>query len=104
MKKQHIKEIIMEKLNRAQKCSILGPQNLGSRGGRAPGPHPWIRTSESTHTLLAQFSSISFRKSGQIIDCPLPFSAGVTLENSGSATEQPNSRMTCSLVFCFLFS
>ena len=23
---------IMEKLNRAQKCSILGPQNLGSRG------------------------------------------------------------------------
>ena len=26
----------MEKLNRAQKCSILGPQNLGSRGG--PGP------------------------------------------------------------------
>ena len=26
---------IMEKLNRAQKCSILGPQNLG-RGG--PGP------------------------------------------------------------------
>ena len=46
MNKQHIKEIIcrakrgkkkiMEKLNRAQKCSILGPQNLGSRGG--PGP------------------------------------------------------------------
>ena len=33
---------IMEKLNRAQKCSILGPQNLGSRGGRAPGA-PWIR-------------------------------------------------------------
>ena len=26
----------MEKLNRVQKCSILGPQNLGSRGG--PGP------------------------------------------------------------------
>ena len=26
----------MEKLNRAQKCSILGPQNLGSRG--PPGP------------------------------------------------------------------
>ena len=31
---------IMEKLNRAQKCSILGPQNLGSRGARAPGPPP----------------------------------------------------------------
>ena len=29
---------IMEKLNRAQKCSILGPQNLGSVGARAPGP------------------------------------------------------------------
>ena len=29
----------MEKLNRAQKCSILGPQNLGSRGGLGPqGP------------------------------------------------------------------
>ena len=33
----------MEKLNRAQKCSILEPQNLGSRGARAPAP-PWIRT------------------------------------------------------------
>ena len=32
---------VMEKLNRAQKCSILGPQNLGSGGGpgpRAPSP------------------------------------------------------------------
>ena len=28
----------MEKLNRAQKCSFLGPQNLGSRGVRAPPP------------------------------------------------------------------
>ena len=27
---------IIENLSRAQKCSILGPQNLGSRGG--PGP------------------------------------------------------------------
>ena len=51
MNKQHIKEIIcrakrgkkkiMEKLNRAQKCSILGPQNLGSGGGPGPpGPPP----------------------------------------------------------------
>ena len=30
----------MEKLNRAQKCSILGLQNLGSGGARAPGPPP----------------------------------------------------------------
>ena len=29
---------IMEKLNRAQKCSILGPQNLGSGGARAGAP------------------------------------------------------------------
>ena len=32
---------IMEKLNRAQKCSILGPQNLGS-GGAPPGSAPDI--------------------------------------------------------------
>ena len=31
---------IIEKLNRAQKCSILEPQNLGSRGGWAPAPPP----------------------------------------------------------------
>ena len=31
---------IMEKLNRAQKCSILGPQNLGSGGGPPPGSAP----------------------------------------------------------------
>ena len=35
---------IMEKLNRAQKCSILGPQNLGSGGGPGPPGPPWIRT------------------------------------------------------------
>ena len=29
---------IMEKLNRAQKCSILGPQNLGLGGPGPPGP------------------------------------------------------------------
>ena len=29
---------IMEKLNRAQKCSILGPQNLGSGGPGPPAP------------------------------------------------------------------
>ena len=28
---------IMEKLNRAQKCPILGPQNLGSGGWGGPG-------------------------------------------------------------------
>ena len=34
----------MEKLNRAQKCSIFGPQNLGSRVGAGPPGPPWIRT------------------------------------------------------------
>ena len=56
LKKQHIKEIIcwvkrgikkiMEKLNRAQKCSILGPQNLVLRGGRprdTPGSAPVLK-------------------------------------------------------------
>ena len=38
---------IMEKLNRAQKCSILGPQNLGSRGAGPPGSAP----------VISQFSS-----------------------------------------------
>ena len=35
---------IIKKLNRAQKCSILGPQNLGSRGGPGPRAPP-----ESAH-------------------------------------------------------
>ena len=30
----------MKKLNRTQKCSILGPQNLGSREGPGPWPPP----------------------------------------------------------------
>ena len=34
---------IMEKLNRAQKCSILGPQNLGSRGGGPPPLDPHLK-------------------------------------------------------------
>ena len=40
---------IMEKLNRAQKCSILGPQNLGSGGTRAPGAplDPHLQSNEN---------------------------------------------------------
>ena len=38
----------MDKLNRAQKCSILGPQNLGSRGG----PH---LTDEPYNHLYCKF-------------------------------------------------
>ena len=43
----------MEKLNRAQKCSILGPQNLGSGGGaRAPGAPPGSAPAFITHYIL----------------------------------------------------
>ena len=42
---------IMEKLNRAQKCSILGPQNLGSGGARAPGAPPGSAPVTATQLL-----------------------------------------------------
>ena len=67
---------IMEKLNRAQKCSILGPQNLGSRGGPGPrgpplDPHllnelalPYCHFHSScsiNHCLMYRMTSIQFR-------------------------------------------
>ena len=64
MKKQHIKEIIcqgkrgkknMEKLSRIQKCSILGPQNLGSRGRPEPPRPAWIRACVMTNILVTEF-------------------------------------------------
>ena len=49
----------MEKLNREAKCSILGPQNLGSGGGaRAPGAPPGsaavsiLALNDSDHDIL----------------------------------------------------
>ena len=47
----------MEKLNRAQKCSILRPQNLGSRGGLGPQGPP-LDSCLNSATYL--FSSSSF--------------------------------------------
>ena len=45
---------IMEKLNRAQKCSILGPQNLGSGGG--PGPRgPPLDPHLQDHKITIRF-------------------------------------------------
>ena len=41
---------IMEKLNRAQKCSILGPQNLGSGGG-GPGSAPDSNDKAALHEI-----------------------------------------------------
>ena len=51
----------MEKLNRAAKCSILGPQNLGSGGGGPgpPGPPLDPRLPEFTEFIE---SSAPFRK------------------------------------------
>ena len=44
LKKKYAKQSeakkIWKKLDRAPKCSILGPQNLGSGGARAPGAPP----------------------------------------------------------------
>ena len=42
---------IMEKLNIAQKCSILGPQNLWSGGGPGPPGSPPGSAPEVTHRL-----------------------------------------------------
>ena len=42
---------IMDKLNRAQKCSILGPQNLGSRGAGPLGLPPGSATDDSKTKL-----------------------------------------------------
>ena len=53
---------IMEKLNKAQKCSILGPQNLGSRGGPGspglPGSAPVIIVSITSFPANSTESSM----------------------------------------------
>ena len=46
---------IMEKLNRAQKFSILGPQNLGSRWGPGPWGPPWIRACDVAHSGICAY-------------------------------------------------
>ena len=57
---------IMEKLNMAQKCSILGPQNLGSGGARAPGASPG-----SAPDIISEFSvSYSFGIFTFVVDRP----------------------------------
>ena len=70
IEKQHIKEIIcrvkrgkkiMEKLNRAQKCSILGPQKPRVKGG--PGPRaPGTPLDPRLHEV------IDFRVTSQLSD------------------------------------
>ena len=59
---------IMEKLNRAQKCSILGPQNLGSGGARDPGPPPLDPHLEPIHIFvlfIRTLASIGLRNLSQ---------------------------------------
>ena len=55
---------IVEKLNRAQKCSILGPQNLGSGGGPGPpGPPPGSAPGKSrttTSQIVSNFQPRTF--------------------------------------------
>ena len=60
---------IMEKLNRAQKCSILGPQNLGSGGGPGPqGPplDPHLRIPQETVTYVLHALMDPFFWAGEI--------------------------------------
>ena len=54
----------MEKLNRVQKFSILGPQNLGSRGGGLPGLRalPWIRTCHEMFVLKILFPTVIYER------------------------------------------
>ena len=59
---------IMEKLNRAPKCSNLGPQNLGSRGD--PGPRGPPGSAPAT-AMYPSHNSIRFKRG----NCKLLFSA-----------------------------
>ena len=51
---------IVEKLNRAQKCSILGPQNLGSGGARAPGAPPGSAPAYLFPEIYEKYASTDF--------------------------------------------
>ena len=54
---------IMEKLNRAQKCSILGPQNLGSGGGPGPpGPPPGSAPGSFNIIVMKRYDRFAFLK------------------------------------------
>ena len=67
---------IMQKLNRAQKCSILGPQNLGSGGPGPPGVPLDPHLDPSSVTVVKVHSHRTFvLRSFSLL---LPFSLGVT--------------------------
>ena len=54
----------MEILNRVQKFSILGPQNLGWGGGRLPDLRglPWIRTCHELFVLKILFPTVIYER------------------------------------------
>ena len=60
---------MMEKLNRAQKCSILGPQNLGSGGGPGPRGPPLDPHLNQLIMLPTASNGITFVVSGHTISC-----------------------------------
>ena len=51
---------IMEKLNRAQKCSISGPQNLGSGGGPGPPLDPHLNCTATTDSSTKNCQEFRF--------------------------------------------
>ena len=59
----------MKKLNRAQKCSNLGPHNLGSRGDWVPPPGS---TPAQTETPLGGTWDQAAGQEWDIIETPLP--------------------------------
>ena len=77
---------IMEKLNRAQKCSILGPQNLGSAPA-ATHQHPWVQLKIPAFKTLEHISSTTQR------------SLSVTLERVALLTE---IQLLCTFYHAYL--
>ena len=69
---------IMEKLNRTQKCSILGPQNLGSGGAGPPGPPPGSAPvhypSIDKYTCMEKVEWPLLRLSGEVVSSCVNFS------------------------------
>ena len=58
---------IREKLNRAQKCSILGPQNLGSGGGLGPRAPPGSAP-EKNMTMMHFHRSETIRRQNEVLE------------------------------------
>ena len=89
---------IMEKLNRAQKCSILGPQNLGSRGGGRgpPGSMPDERLSVMHyHIPVTRIFGL------KVLECPHSSISGVLVWSTAPSPPNENLDRTCHFGFGF---